>query len=397
MTQRALIIAALSSQTVEIAGALACDDSRYLVSILQALGASVVADWAAERITVTPPAERAGPALFAAPAKPLYCGNAGTAMRFSCALALLCDRPITLDGDTRMRQRPIGGMAQALRGLGSHITFAGDSDHPPLTIAPPARTASTTAVDCTHSSQFASGLLLVAPRLAQGLHLQLVNSHVSRPYLQMTVDMVHRAGGEIRWVNQDALAVCASAYTATTLPIEVDWSAAAFPLAAGFVTKVPIRVPRLAPPQHSLQGDAAFAGYLAELERPRPHHFDLNGTPDLIAPLVAAALFAAQPTEIRGAAHTRVKESDRIAVLTEEFRKVGATIETYPDGMKVFPLAQQGGPTVTLDPANDHRMAMAFGIASLRLPQIQVSNPACVSKSYPSFWQDLERIREQAG
>jgi len=146
-----------------------------------------------------------------------------------------------------------------------------------------------------------------------------------------------------------------------------------------------------------LQGDAAFASFVDRLRHPpidgHRHHFDLQATPDLIAPLAAVALFAAAPSALRGAAHARIKESDRIAVLCRELRKVGATIAEQPDGLEIEPLTRPPPPAVVLDPEGDHRMAMAFGLLSLRLPGLIVDQPDCVTKSFSDFWQVLDRLR----
>jgi 3-phosphoshikimate 1-carboxyvinyltransferase len=179
--------------------------------------------------------------------------------------------------------------------------------------------------------------------------------------------------------------------------IEPDWSAAAFILAAARITGLALEPERALPASASLQGDAAIGELLARLDAGPKNVFDLTDVPDLIAPLTAAALFARSPTRLRGAAHTRVKESDRVAVLARELRKLGATIVERPDGLDIEPLRNPSTAPVELDPNGDHRMAMAFGVVSLECPWITVSDHACVTKSFPSFWRVLEGIRELRG
>ena len=400
MTQRALIIAALADRPSTIAGALACDDSRHLVAILRHLGVTVETDWGGGRLEVRPaPRQRGRP--LASDGAVLDCGNAGTAMRFGTALALVCDGALVLDGDPRMRRRPIGPMGDALRSLGVAVRYRLEDGYPPLQLSRADRLGDEVAVDVSQSSQFASGLLMVAPRLDRGLTLTLGDKRVSGPYLAMTMRMMRRAGVDVTRLDDERIRVLPGAYRWQDAPavqrIEADWSGAAFILAAAWLTGIELDIANLPSPLDSAQGDARFAAFLEELDRQREHVFDLTDVPDLIAPLAAAALFATHPSTIAGAAHTRVKESDRIAVLVDAFGKLGARIEERPDGMVVQPLRDATLPDEPLDPQNDHRMAMAFGIVSLRVPGIPIANRGCVTKSYPRFWDDLERIRSRIG
>ena len=180
----------------------------------------------------------------------------------------------------------------------------------------------------------------------------------------------------------------------STQQVEPDWSAAAFILAAAQITDCPIIVRGLPRPEQSLQGDSVFAHFLQTLDGPGPYEFDLTEAPDLIAPLAVVAVFAKSRTRIVGAAHTRVKESDRIAVLCREFRRVGVEIREHPDGLTIVPGGVLLQEPITLQPEGDHRMAMAFGLLSLHSPQLTVAEPDCVGKSYPGFWHDLEQIRK---
>ena len=403
MTQRALVIASLADRKSTIAGALDCDDSRYLVHVLRGLGTGIEANWSDGEIHITPAAiddthdDDARPKLLKSDGQTFFCGNAGTAIRFSSALSLICEGSLTLDGDERMRGRPIGGLADALSALGVKVSFLRNPGYPPLRLEAGDAIQHHVVVDSSQSSQFASGLLLVAPHLPAGLVIKLAGKPVSQPYLDMTVRMMRRAGANAAWIDNSTLTVGRSSYTlsngAGTQLIEPDWSAAAFLLAAKFVTKTPLEIPNLIHAPDSLQGDAVFEHFLRELALPRAHTFDLTDAPDLIAPLAAAALFAEHISHVTGAAHTRIKESDRIAVLCRELRKVGARIDERPDGMVIHPLERANTTIAPLDPANDHRMAMSFGIVSLCIPHLTINNQQCVSKSYPEFWSDLERIR----
>ena len=392
ITQRALVIAALADNPVTITGALDCDDSRHLSQNLRALGVGV--SWDGDTVGVTP-------ARLVSTGEPLYCGNAGTAMRFGSCLSLATDGPLVMDGDKRMRERPIGPLGAALEKLGVQVDYLGAPGCPPIRLLRRHETPGEVGVDSSLSSQFASGLMLVAPGLAHGLRVILEGEVVSTPYINMTVSMMRSAGAAVKWDGGRVVSVSPGSYRAGilggTMAVEPDWSGAAFILAAAFITGLELEVEGLTSPSKSLQGDSAFAAYMEELKKQGTHAFDLTGTPDLIAPLAAAALFAGDVTKIRGAAHTRVKESDRIAILTNGFRKFGAKIIEHPDGMDIEPLVMPAGGKQGLEPANDHRMAMAFGIVSLKVPGIEVSQKGCVSKSFPGFWQTLESIRQMNG
>ncbi|MEO8216861.1 MAG: 3-phosphoshikimate 1-carboxyvinyltransferase [Acidobacteriota bacterium] len=389
MTQRALIIGSLAERPVTIVGALDGDDSRALVEVLRSLGVNV--GWEGNRVHLVPAPLRSSGGR-------LDCGNGGTTIRFSAGLSLVCEGPLFLDGDARMRERTIRSLGLALSAMGVEVQYPSRSGYPPVRLLRTKNPPREVAIDGSQSSQFISSLLLVAPRLPDGLRLSLDGLPVSRPYLEMTMGLMSAAGASVRWAGDRSIAVDAgNYYREDSLPeisIEPDWSAAAFFLAAGVLLDTDVVIRNLVPPERSVQGDAAFGWFVDELRQDRRHEFDLTDVPDLIAPLSAAALFASESTEIRGAAHTRIKESDRISVLSTELRKLGAKIEEKEDGMIIHPL--KSDPTseaVQLDPSDDHRMAMAFGVISLRLPAIEVLNPGCVSKSFPDFWEVLSSIR----
>jgi 3-phosphoshikimate 1-carboxyvinyltransferase len=385
MTQRALLIAALAEGPTRIERPLDCDDSRYLVGLLEALGCAVEAE--RDALTVMP-------APLVAGGKPVFCGNAGTAVRFGACLSLVCDGELVIDGDAHMRKRPIGPLADSLRELGITVKYLGAPGCPPIALARHAEAPASVAVDTSVSSQYASGLLLVAPRLAHGLVVELTGAMVSAPYLDMTIAMMRAAGAGVARPAPDVIEVSPQGYPARSAPrriaIEPDWSAAAFVLAAGRLAGVPVEIPGL--PSVSLQGDAVFAKLLESLDA-GTRELDLRDAPDLIAPLAVLCLFAKQPTRIVGVAHARVKESDRIAVLARGFRQVGADVSELPDGLDIQPLSNPTREPVSLDPEDDHRMAMAFGLLSLRVAGITVRNPDCVSKSFPTFWEMLRELR----
>ena len=384
VTQRALVIAGLRPGPSTLVGALDCDDSRALSRGLTAMGR--VVSWRGDQVRVASGA-------LQRPKDVLFCGNAGTTLRFLSAFSLLIEGPLVLDGVERMRQRPIAGLGDALRQLGVELTYPLKDGFPPLRLER-RKSAFQAQVDTSLSSQFASALLLVAPLLEGGLYLDLVGAQVSRPYINMTLAMMQQAGARWKSHNEGArIVVEPGGYQEATAPYEVepDWSTAGLVQAACFAAGTPFSVDRLLPPEQSLQGDAKAIVFFKELEEVGEHRLDLSDQPDLLPPLSAAALFAPGESLFLGIAHTRVKECDRPKVLREAFAACGAVIEESHDRMVVRP-APLSAPKQALDPADDHRMAMAFGVLQLRLPELKINSPECVSKSFPGWWQLLESI-----
>ena len=381
-TQRALLLAALARGQSLLTTPLECDDSLHLRLALGALGARVEprpdGAWQVTGLDGRP----------RPPADALDCGEGGTTLRFLAPLALLMDAPLRLDGHGRLGSRPQQGLLTALDGLG--LTSSGPGGHLtlPLTLERRARPGRQTAVEVHRSSQFASALLMVGPCLPRGLELRLEGTLVSRPYLDMTLAAMRRFGVNPQ-ERGDRLLVEPGSYTACTVQVEGDWSGGAFLLAAGWISGQPLKVPNLK--LDSLQGDRVFADFLARLDQPGPHSFSLARCPDLVAPLAAACALAGGPSRITDVAHARLKESDRLAVLARGLERAGVGVEEHPDGLSIQPTETLR--PARLDTAGDHRMAMAFGLLSLRQPGITVEDPGCVAKSYPNFWRDLERFK----
>ncbi len=377
-TQRALILAALAPGESRLVHPLDCDDSRHLRDALRQLG-TIIDD--------SPGTWRIRGSSLKRPAGALWCGEAGTTLRFLAPLALLIDRPLSLSGSPRLSRRPLGQLLGSLQTLGVTAQTPGPTESLPLGLSRTSAIGDTCAVDVSRSSQFASGLLMVAPRLPRGLCLRLEGAPVSKPYLELTLSMMRTAGAQLHQ-REDEIQVAPGVYHPQDITIEGDWSGAAFLLAAAKISGCPISIENLK--TRSAQGDRVVAAMLEELEAPRDHRFDLKDCPDLVAPLAAAAAFASHPTELFNLEHARTKESDRLDVLTTGFTQAGVKAQQRRDALIITPSAELR--PATLDPANDHRMAMAFGLLALRQPAIQVLNPKCVSKSYPSFWEDLGRL-----
>jgi 3-phosphoshikimate 1-carboxyvinyltransferase len=381
-TQRALILAGLAQGESTLLDPLDCDDSQTLRRGLEAIGVAVDEGATAWHI-------RGGD--LCPPQGPLWCGEAGTTSRFLTPLGLLVDQ-LSLDGSERLRERPLGPLLRALERLGLQVQCHAREDALPVTLRRDTDLHRETWIDVSRSSQYLSGLLMVGPCLPDGLTLEARTGQpagpVSRPYLEMTRDAMRAFGATVE-VEGHRYRIPHARYRACRFQVEGDWSGAAFLLAGGRIVQRPVRLQNIN--QASTQGDRAIVGFLERLEHPRPHRFDLTDCPDLIAPLAAAAVTATYPVELVGVSHTRIKESDRVAVLARGLRAVGVVVEEGQGSLTISPCKELL--PACLDPAGDHRMAMAFGLLSLRQPGIEVQDPGCVTKSYPSFWDHLERFR----
>jgi 3-phosphoshikimate 1-carboxyvinyltransferase len=283
------------------------------------------------------------------------------------------------------------GLLEALGALGAEWDTPQKSHCPPVDLSPPAepgtgwRHTPSVELDPTESSQQLSALLMVGCRLGAGLDLEVCGPVPSAPYVDLTLEVMNRFGGQAQRTDR-GFVTSPSGYRATRYRVEGDCSSASYVWAAGALTGRAVRVCNVRP--DSLQGDQVFPELLDRLERDGPCTLDLGSTPDIAPTVATCALFREHLTTITNVSHLRVKECDRLAVLAAELRKMGASIEETDDGWRIEP-ASLSGPAVC-DPRGDHRMAMCFGLASLRVDGIQINDPDCVSKSYPGYWDMLE-------
>ena len=334
-------------------------------------------------------------------------GAAGTTMRFLTAYyATREGHTVTLDGSARMRQRPIAPLVDALRRLGADIAYEGADGFPPLLIkGRPLRQGATIAVDGGVSSQHVSALLLIAPALG-GMTIKLAAPPVSRPYIDMTLAMMNDCGARARWNGTDLIIVENKPYSTPPGHVEGDWSAAAYWFALQcLLPQSAIILEGLH--HHSPQGDrrvvdlmerlgvtADFDGNsvaLSSKEMPEIDRFsaDFEDTPDLAQTFAVLLCLKGIPYRLDGLATLRVKETDRIAALQAEMRKLGYRLEAGDDY-----LAWDGNHTITcycasLDTYDDHRMAMALSLAATRFPGVAINDADVVTKSYPDYWRHL--------
>ncbi len=424
LTNRALLLAALAKGESVLRGALLdADDARRMIDALRALGATIE-----ERPRVKGPPEvritGVGGALRGDVSLDL--GNAGTATRFLAAAALLARGPITIDGDARMRQRPIGQLAGAVRSLGASVEFLQDDDRPPLRITPPESIReSKITLPTTASSQFISALLLIAPWLPRGITIEIEGEVTSPSYIVMTLELLRSLGARDVSASDDlrALRVGPGSLAPFTLDIEPDASGATyFWAAAALCSKSSIRIPGLG--RDSVQGDARFPSVLAAMgaivgrsekatgvAAPEGESLlhgvsvDCSTMPDAALTLAVVASLAQSRSELSGLRTLRVKETDRLTALQTELSRIGVTIDVVSargdEALVIHP--PRGGvdcsgesEPVAFDTYDDHRMAMSLALIGLRRPGVLINDPACVAKTYPTFWADLARLYESA-
>jgi 3-phosphoshikimate 1-carboxyvinyltransferase len=403
LTNRALVCAALARGSSQLRGALESEDTQVMLRAWQALGVEITSGEHGTALGVV----GCGGRLPSGGAD-LYVANSGTTARFLTAAVALGEGRFRLDGTPRMRQRPIADLVDSLRQLGVAARYLGAPGFPPLEIDARGLPGGRLRMRGDVSSQFLSGLLLAAPCARENLELTLEGPLVSRPYVDMTLAVMRAFGAEVAEPEPQRFVVSAPrGYASRDYAIEPDASAASYFWGAAAITGGQVMVSGLT--TESLQGDVAFCQRLAEMgcrvvsgpEGLAVHggplsgiDANMNSISDTVQTLSAVALFAAGPTTIRGVAHIRHKETDRIADLATELRKLGAGVDTWDDGLRITPGRLQGA---VLDTYDDHRMAMSLALVGLRVPGVVINDPGCTAKTYPGFFADLERLCAASG
>jgi len=392
---RALLLAAMSEGRTTITNCLDADDTRYALEALRAIGFEV-SGTIRDGVTI---GERVS---MSANEVPLFIGNAGTAMRFLTGWLSFVPGRFVLDGEERMRQRPIGDLVEVLVSIGGEVEYVDREGYPPLRIrGKKMRGGFDVSISADTSSQFASALMLGGATLPDGITLR-ITSIASAPYIDITASILGAFGAAVQR-RGNVVHIAGSRLRREEYRVEGDYSSASYWFAAAAATRGEVRVRGLAHP--SAQGDARFLDILAAMgcqvtidddivvscdEPLRGGTFDCNATPDIVPTLAAIAPLASEPVEIVNVANLRVKESDRIATVTAELRKLGATVEERADSLRIEP--GWSSDPVTIDTHNDHRIAMAFAIAGLARGNVTIANEQVVSKSYPRFWKTLDEL-----
>jgi 3-phosphoshikimate 1-carboxyvinyltransferase len=395
ISNRVLLLAALAAGETEVLGLLDADDTRVMREALRRLGVSF------ENHLV-----RGVGGPFPVKQAELFLGNAGTAFRPLTAALALSGGEYRLSGVARMHERPIGDLVDALRGIGARIEYAGSPGFPPLRIAKgdislqkPVR------VRGDVSSQFLTALLMALPLARRDSTIEVEGELISKPYVEITLNVMRRFGVAVARTGWSKFAIPAAPYvSAGKIYVEGDASSASYFLAAGAIGGGPVRVEGVG--RDSIQGDVRFTEVLERMGAQvsigedwiecsgraplRAIDMDLNHIPDAAMTAAVMALFADGPSTLRNIASWRVKETDRLAAMAMELRKVGATVDEGPDSLKIAP--GKIPPGMAIDTYDDHRMAMSFSLVALAGVPVVINDPGCVAKTFPEYFRRFEEI-----
>jgi 3-phosphoshikimate 1-carboxyvinyltransferase len=396
-THRALITGALGAGTTVIYNPLFAEDTRLTIKALQELGVPVTLT--RDRFRV----EGCNGELPCDHEATLDLNNSGTSLRLLTSLALLSAYPVILTGSTRMQERPIGPLAQALPEIGGRVEFLKSEGFPPLKVSGHLKGGNVT-IDGSMSSQFISSILLAAPYADSDIEVVIPSPPASQSYLDITLDVMKAFGANVEREGYARFRVSSTdRYSSRTYPIEGDYSSASYFFALAAICGGRMTVKNLAP--ESVQGDRRFLDALREMgcsvsyspegvtvERTgdlKGITFDMATSPDTVQTLCMVATMAKSPTTITGTGHLKFKESDRIASTAERLRALGGDVTVGNDRITIRPAPLHGG---TIDPANDHRTAMSFAVLGCGIGGITIENAECVGKSFPGFWELLSGV-----
>ncbi len=411
ISNRILLLAALAEGTTQIHDLLASDDTARMLDALIKLGVSITQTGRDDYCIIGEKGR------FPITEADLFLGNAGTAFRPLVAVLSLLHGHYRLSGVPRMHERPIADLVDALRQLGANITYLGNPGFPPLEIrsADPRIKSDTISVTIKGdvSSQFLTGLLMALPLSGKDSFINVSGTLISQPYIELTLAQMQRFGVRVEHINWQKFIIptqqnyCSPGH----ITVEGDASSASYFLAAGAIGRGPVRVQGIG--RDSAQGDIRFAAALEmmgaqismgenwiEASGAGANHtgkflhaidLDCNHIPDAAMTLAVTALFAEGVTTLRNIASWRMKETDRLAAMSNELRKLGAAVEEGADYLRIVPPANGLIPHAAIDTYDDHRMAMCFALASLGAP-LRINDPGCVAKTFPDYFENFSKI-----
>ncbi|MFZ6813697.1 3-phosphoshikimate 1-carboxyvinyltransferase [Undibacterium sp. Rencai35W] len=411
ISNRTLLLAALAQGTTQILELLASDDTLVMLNALQQLGVQWTQDGATQNYTVT-----GADGVLPQHQADLFMGNAGTAIRPLVAALAVIGGDYTLHGVSRMHERPIGDLVDALNQVGAQIEYTGNPGFPPLHIRRGHIHAHRLQVKGNVSSQFLTALLMAAPLMARDhdVTIEVIGELISKPYIEITLNLMQRFGVTVQRDGWQAFTIITGQryVSPQTIHVEGDASSASYFLAAGAIAGGPVRVEGVG--LHSIQGDVRFAEALEKMGATiirgdnwiearsngvlQAIDMDFNHIPDAAMTIAVAALYANGTTTLRNIASWRVKETDRIAAMATELRKLGAIVEEGADYMTVTPPAEIQ--PATIDTYDDHRMAMCFSLATLdgaarRGAAMRINDPKCVAKTFPDYFEAFAKINHK--
>jgi 3-phosphoshikimate 1-carboxyvinyltransferase len=395
-THRILIAAALSDGECTVHGALKSEDTLLTAGALGRLGVRIEDRGEALRI-------HGNAGRLDACDAPIDLGNSGTSMRFLTALTALGSGTYTLTGTPRMQQRPIQDLLDGLTRLGVAAGSVRGNGCPPVTVTGGGVRGGRITLDCSVSSQYLSGLLLVGPYMREGLEVMISRGPVSRPYIDLTIDVMQTLGvGVEREAYRRFFTPGGNVYRRGSYRVEPDASQAGYFWGIGAISGVPIAVNGIH--RGSRQGDVRLTevfermgcrvddreeGLTVAGGRLQAVDVDMADMPDMVPTLAVVAAFAEGTTRIRNVVHLRAKESDRLQAVVTELNKLGIAAACTDSGIEVTGGTMHGGRIATYD---DHRIAMSFAMAGLRTPGVVIEDETCVRKSFPNFWEVFERL-----
>lgn len=400
LSNRILLLSALSRGVTQVYNLLESDDTSRMIDSLQRLGVGLEFS---QNNTLCRVQGLGGP--FPPQETELFLGNSGTTMRSICAALCLGEGEFTLTGEPRMYERPIEDLVDALRPMGADIEYLDKDGYPPLRIHARGIPGGSVSVRGNVSSQYLTAILLSAPLARQDMVIEVVGDLVSKPYIDMTVAVMRRFGATVEadGYRQFRVAGGEGYQSPGSALVEGDASSATYFLAAAAIRGGTVRVQGVG--LSSVQGDVRLADVLEQMGAPvrrgedwievgrgdlRGVDLDLNHIPDAAMTVATAALFADGQTTIRNVGNWRVKETDRLAAMAAELRKVGAQVEEGSDYLRITPPERIS--SAAIDTYNDHRMAMSFSLAALGDAPITINNPDCVSKTFPDYFETLAGI-----
>ncbi|QRX83682.1 3-phosphoshikimate 1-carboxyvinyltransferase [Glaciimonas sp. PAMC28666] len=411
ISNRTLLLAALANGTTEIHDLLASDDTLVMLMALKQLGVN----WEQTENTQNYTVHGCG-GRFPTHQADLFMGNAGTAIRPLTAALAAIGGDYTLHGVSRMHERPIGDLVDALNAIGTRIDYTGVPGYPPLHIHRGQVHAQRMSVRGNVSSQFLTALLMAAPLMAidQAVTIDVIGELISKPYIEITLNLMQRFGISVERDGWQSFTIAAGQgyQSPGTIHVEGDASSASYFLAAGAITGGPVRVEGVG--NNSIQGDVRFVEALQQMGANitmgdnwievssngvlKAIDADFNHIPDAAMTIAIAALYADGPSTLRNIASWRVKETDRLSAMATELRKLGAIVEEGEDYLRVTPPAVMQ--PATIDTYDDHRMAMCFSLASLdgaalRGNTQRINDPKCVAKTFPDYFDVFAKLAEQ--
>ncbi|MDP2560338.1 3-phosphoshikimate 1-carboxyvinyltransferase [Psychrobium sp. 1_MG-2023] len=401
LSNRALLLAALAQGQTTIKNLLDSDDIRHMLNALETLNVSYqLSDDRTECIV-----EGNGGSLNFDGSCELFLGNAGTAMRPLCAALCLGRGEFTLTGEPRMSERPIDSLVEALQAMGCDIKYHDFEGFPPVTIKGTGISGGKVQIDGSVSSQFLTAFLMAAPLADGDIDIEIVGELVSKPYIEITLDLMKKFGVEVSHTNLQSFSIKGqqSYVSPGVVHVEGDASSASYFLAAAAIKGGSVTVTGVG--SDSVQGDKHFADVLeamgAKVEW-QPHSItvtadtlsgvdlDMNHIPDAAMTIATTALFAKGPTSIRNIYNWRVKETDRLAAMATELRKVGATVDEGHDYITVTPPTSLAH--AAIDTYNDHRIAMCFSLVALSDTPVTINDPGCTAKTFPTYFDCFRSI-----